>query len=70
MVFTPIELEAPYQVWSEPVKWYALIKRMEKLRELNGMGLAHTWDLVNEGDYEAARWSFEQTMRDWRSSVL
>lgn len=61
--FVPIEQELRDPPL--PVRWYVLIREMEAWRANTGMGLAHTWSFVHQGDYDAARASFADTVRDY-----
>jgi hypothetical protein len=55
--FVPVEQEqmAGWGRLSPQVQWYVLIRDMEAYRRETGWGLAATWGLVHEGNYEAAR---------------
>lgn len=59
--FTPVEHEMGGDP-SRPVQWYVLIKAMEAYRQRTGMGLAHTWSLVHDGDFDGALASFRDTV--------
>jgi hypothetical protein len=59
--FTPVEHEMGGDP-SRPVQWYVLIKAMEAYRLGTGMGLAHTWSLVHDGNFDGALASFRDTV--------